>query len=65
MLEFYPVHQPDTVFKFIEKQGGIYTKRWGDAPIKYIGVNLFLEDKYKLPVRGFIYQHGAVYDLTK
>jgi len=64
-IEWFKKSAYNSFFKFIENQGGIYTKRWGDAPIKYIGVNLFLEDKYKLPVRGFIYQHGAVYDLTK
>lgn len=64
-IEWFQQSAYNSFFKFIELWGGIYKHRHGDAPIKYIGVNLFLEDKYKLPVRGFIYQHGAVYDLTK
>ena len=52
-------------FKRICAHGGIYTKRWGDAPIKYIGVNLFMFDKQATPIKGFVYQHGAIYDLTK
>lgn len=50
-------------FKRIEANGGIYTKRWGDAPIKYIGVNLFMFDQQKVAIKGFTYQHGAVYEL--
>ncbi len=51
-------------FKRIEWNGGIYIKRWGDAPIKYLGVTLFMPPQWKIPVKGFTYQHGAVYDLT-
>ncbi len=64
-IEWFQKSAYNSFFKYIELWCGIYRHRHGDAPIKYIGVNLFLEDKYKLPVRGFIYQHGAVYDLTK
>lgn len=64
-VEWFQSSAYSSFFKFIETNGGIYTKRWGDAPIKYLGINLFLENKYKLAIRGFIYQHGAVYDLTK
>lgn len=52
--------------KFYEKidcHGGIYTKRWGDAPIKFLGVNLFMPQKNIQPVHGFKYQHGAVYEI--
>ena len=35
--------------------------RWGDAPIKFLGVNLFMPQKHIQPVQGFTYQHGAVY----
>ena len=45
----------------IDKCGGIYTKRWGDAPIKFLGINLFMPKENIKPVSGFTYQHGAVY----
>ena len=45
----------------IDKSGGIYTKRWGDAPIKFLGINLFMKKENIKPVTGFTYQHGAVY----
>lgn len=52
-------------FKRIEHSGNIYRKRWGDAPLRYLGVNILMPQTWKLPVRGFVYQHGAIYDLTK
>ena len=52
-------------FKRIEANGGIYTKRWGDGPIKWLGVNLFTLPSQRLEVRGFFYQHGHIYNLTK
>ena len=50
-----------TFYNMIDENGGIYTKRWGDAPIKFLGVNLFMPQKHIQPVQGFTYQHGAVY----
>lgn len=51
-------------YRFIRSTGNIFIKRWGDAPIKYLGVNLFIKPETVCPVRGFIYQHGATYDLS-
>ena len=50
-------------YNAIDKNGGIYTKRWGDAPIKFLGINLFMPQKHISPVHGFTYQHGAVYNI--
>jgi hypothetical protein len=50
-------------FNTIDENGGIYIKRWGDAPIKYLGVNLFCDPLKIIPLKGFTYQHGAVYYL--
>ena len=35
-----------TFYNMIDENGGIYTKRWGDAPIKFLGVNLFMPQKH-------------------
>lgn len=50
-------------YKAIDESNGIYLNRWGDAPIKYIGINLFLPPEGIVPVVGFAYQHGAIYNL--
>lgn len=49
-------------FNFIDKQNGIYEYRWGDHCIKYLGIEMFLEDSKKqhfnLP-----YRHGNIFNL--
>lgn len=58
---FFLSKEYQSFYKKIDESGGIYIHRWGDAPIKYLGVNMFMnKDKVK-PVRGFTYQHGATY----
>ncbi len=51
-------------YRFIRSTGNIFIKRWGDAPLKFIGVSLFINPKAIRPVHGFRYQHGATYDLS-
>lgn len=51
------------LFDHIDGMGGIYTGRWGDAPIKYIGINLFMDPSQLVEMRGFTYQHGAIYNV--
>jgi alpha 1,2-mannosyltransferase len=48
-------------YSSLDETGGFYTKRWGDAPIKFLGINLFMQKTNIIPVHGFTYQHGAVY----
>lgn len=50
-------------YNYIDKSGGIYSRRWGDAPIKFLGINLFMNKQNIIPVQGFTYQHGAVYEV--
>lgn len=64
-IDFFTKGYYHMFFKRIEADGRIYTARWGDAPIKYLGVNIFMPDEWKTPIKGFVYQHGHVYDLTK
>jgi len=47
---------------FIDKQNGIYKWRWGDAIIKYLGIEMFLEDnkKYRFDIP---YKHGNIFNL--
>lgn len=50
-------------FRSIDESGGIYINRWGDAPIKLLGVRLLMDPSWIKPVKGFVYQHGAVYSV--
>lgn len=47
-------------YNFIDKSGGIYHKRWGDAAIKYLGIEMFLEDSKKHCFSDIKYFHGYI-----
>lgn len=50
-------------FEFLDEQNGIYLNRWGDHCIKYLGIEMFLNDSKKycfnLP-----YQHGNIFNIV-
>ena len=48
-------------YKHLDKHGGIMTKRWGDAPIRYVGLNMLPCKKHGF--KNIPYQHGAVYNM--
>ncbi len=52
-------------YRKLEVSERCYTHSYGDAPFRYLGVNLFLPKEQRVAVRGFIYQRGEIYDLTK
>ena len=62
-VSFFLGNEYQSFYKKIDETGGIYIHRWGDAPIKYLGVNMFMDKDKVKPVRGFTYQHGAVYSV--
>lgn len=64
-VEFFRGGWAYSMFKMLEASGNIYFKRWGDAPFRYLVVNMFMNPVYRVAVKGFIYQHGAIYDLSK
>ena len=49
-------------FNMIDNENGIYKWRWGDAVIKFIGIEMFLDDNKK---KQFIlpYRHGNIFNL--
>jgi len=46
-------------YETIEKSGGIMTCRWGDAPIRYIGVNMYMNKENIYGFDNIGYQHGS------
>ncbi len=52
-------------YRKLELSGRCYTHFYRDGPFRYLGVNLFMPKEQRVAVRGFIYQHGEIYDLTK
>ena len=45
-------------YNYLDKTGGIYTKRWGDAPIKFLGISLLMDQRNISQIGGFVYNHG-------
>jgi hypothetical protein len=43
----------------IDKSGGIMTARWGDAPIRYLGVNMYMKPENLYGFKNITYQHGS------
>lgn len=53
-------------YDFIDHLGGIYTKRWGDAPIRYIAVKSLLPSENILDFSHLIeYKHGCHREFEK
>lgn len=61
-LEWFKKSKYLDFFDYIDSAGGIYTNRWGDHVIRYIGVNMLMEDNHKYPIYDIAYQHGAIYN---
>ena len=47
-----------SVLEAIDKAGGIYTQRWGDAPIHTLLVRTFVGPEFRHHFTGFKYKHG-------
>lgn len=45
-------------YNYLDEKGGFYTKRWGDAPVKFLGINLLMNQKHISQMGGFVYNHG-------
>lgn len=50
-------------YEHIKNTGGIYIHRWGDAPIRYLLLNLIMPHNNMLNITEIAYQHGAIYNL--
>lgn len=49
-------------FCFLDQQNGIYEFRWGDACIKYLGIEMFLPDEKKCYL-DLPYIHGNIFNI--
>jgi len=50
-------------FDFLDEKNGIYLYRWGDHCIKYLGVEMFLEDRKKT-LLNLPYNHGNIFEIN-
>lgn len=45
-------------FKHLDSTGKFFSHRWGDAPIHWLGVKMFLDDSKVMRVQDICYQHN-------
>jgi hypothetical protein len=46
-------------YNSLDQTGNIYYRRWGDAPIHWLGVHMFLPDTSIWCIKDITYQHGS------
>jgi hypothetical protein len=61
-LDWFKNSNYDRFYNYIDKIGGIYTSRWGDHIIRYLGVNMLMPEENKFPIYNIAYKHGATYN---
>lgn len=61
-VEFFASKQWQSFFHEIDATGGFYLHRWGDHIFRFMGANVLLEKKQRLPIPGgFVYEHGGTF----
>lgn len=61
-LSFFRSKKWIMFFDHLDATGGFYLNRWGDAIVRYLGVNVLLPRKNRKPIpRGFVYKHGGTF----
>ncbi|TID18184.1 hypothetical protein CANINC_003925 [Pichia inconspicua] len=58
-MDFWRSQPYDEYFKHLDKSGGFFYERWGDAPVHSIAVSLFLDREKIHFFKDIGYQHGV------
>lgn len=62
-LPFFTSNDWQQFYQEIDKTGGFYLQRWGDAIFRYMGVTSMSSRKERAGIpSGFIYKHGGTFD---
>ena len=61
-LEWFRGEAWQSFFTEIDRLGGIYQYRWGDAPLRYLGVNLFADPDKVCHIKNIHYRHIFEYN---
>ena len=58
-MDFWRSKEYEEYFQFLDKSGGFFYERWGDAPVHSIAVSLFLSKDKLHFFKDIGYQHGV------
>lgn len=62
-LDFFRANDYQSYFSYMDRIGGFYYNRWGDAPFRWLGLRLFSStDKiwFAQETTNYCYQHGSL-----
>lgn len=61
-VDFFQSSRWDKFSKHLDSTGGFYLYRWGDAIVRYLGVNSMVKKSARCAIpAGIVYQHGGQY----
>jgi hypothetical protein len=58
-LQFFRSSEYQKYYNYIDQNGGIYYSRWGDAPIRWLALNMLLSQEAIHCIKDVCYQHGT------
>ena len=61
-VDFFTSENWSSYFQHLDQSNGFMLARWGDAVVKYFGVNVLTGRQQRLALKGFRYGHGAIYE---
>ncbi|EJU03430.1 nucleotide-diphospho-sugar transferase [Dacryopinax primogenitus] len=56
-LRFFRGHEYQDLFNMLDKKGGFYTERWGDAPVRSMALGMLVEPERVHYFEDFAYKH--------
>jgi len=62
-VEWFRGEKYTSLYNYLDRAGGMFTKRWGDAPIRFVALGMLMEENQKYPIYDVPYQHGAIYNV--
>jgi hypothetical protein len=63
-FKFWRSNKVKQFLEFLDKKGGIYYFRWGDAPIHTLAINMFMDRKKKYQFKDIAYYHQNFYNIS-
>jgi len=64
-VKFWISPEVEKFLSFIDRSGGIYSHRWGDADMHTATVSMFMNKSSVYQFNEFAYKHGAMVDVGK
>ena len=61
-IDWFTNSKYNSFYEHIDASGGIFNGRWGDAPIRFLGVNMLMDRQHIQNIPNLTYTHGSTYN---